>query len=164
MTEDRLRLEFFVEPLTEGRPGKHVRRAIEAVQARGLSVEVGPFGNVTSGSAQAVTEAIADLVQGALAANASRVSLQVIANGSEPALHVGSLHDALARMIGQVEAELGLPLAELDREGKQAAVRMLDDQGAFLLRKAIEDVADTMGVSRITIYNYLNAMRGETED
>lgn len=28
-----------------------------------------------------------------------------------------------------------------------------------MLRKSIEDVADSMGVSRITIYNYLNTIR-----
>jgi predicted transcriptional regulator YheO len=43
--------------------------------------------------------------------------------------------------------------------GKQVAVRLLDEQGAFLLRKSIEYVADAMGVSRITIYNYLNAIK-----
>ncbi len=67
------------------------------------------------------------------------------------------MHDALTRMIGDVELELGAPLVALSREGKQAAVRLLDARGAFLLRKAVEDVADAMGVSRITIYNYLNA-------
>jgi predicted transcriptional regulator YheO len=35
---------------------------------------------------------------------------------------------------------------------------LLDEQGAFTLRRAVEDVADAMGVSRITIYNYLNAL------
>jgi predicted transcriptional regulator YheO len=33
--------------------------------------------------------------------------------------------------------------------------------GAFMLRRSVEDVADALGVSRITVYNYLNAMRGE---
>jgi predicted transcriptional regulator YheO len=60
-------------------------------------------------------------------------------------------------MIADVEHELRAPLTALSREAKQAAVRMLDARGAFLLRKAVEDVADAMGVSRITIYNYLNA-------
>jgi len=31
-------------------------------------------------------------------------------------------------------------------------------QGAFILRRAVEDVADAMKVSRITVYNYLNAL------
>ena len=30
--------------------------------------------------------------------------------------------------------------------------------GAFTLRRAVEDVSDSMGVSRITVYNYLNAI------
>ncbi len=75
------------------------------------------------------------------------------------AVRVPALSGALERMIGAVETELGGPLATLPRERKQVAVRMLDERGAFLLRKSIEDVADVMGVSRITIYNYLNATR-----
>ena len=38
-------------------------------------------------------------------------------------------------------------------------MRMLDDRGAFQLRKSIEDVGEAMGVSRITIYNYLSAIK-----
>jgi hypothetical protein len=68
------------------------------------------------------------------------------------------LHGALDRLIDTVEAELGGPLPSLSREDKQRAVRMLDDRGAFILRRAVEDVADAMGVSRITVYNYLNAI------
>ena len=65
----------------------------------------------------------------------------------------------LAGLIAAVEDELGAPLGSLDRVQKQAAIRILDEQGAFTIRKAIEDVADAMGVTRITIYNYLNAIR-----
>jgi uncharacterized protein YqgV (UPF0045/DUF77 family) len=154
-----LRLEFFVEPFHEGRPGNHVTRAIKAVESHGLAVDIGPFGNVARGEPASIVAAVGDLVGEAIAAGASRVSLQVVGDDSDRSLHVGGLHDALDRMIHKVEADLGASLSELDREGKQAAARMLDEQGAFLLRRAIEDVADTMGVSRITIYNYLNAIR-----
>jgi len=34
---------------------------------------------------------------------------------------------------------------------------MLDERGAFAFRRSVESVADLMGVSRFTIYNYLNA-------
>lgn len=70
------------------------------------------------------------------------------------------LSQALVHLVARIEAELGAPLGDLDRVGKQIAVRALDEQGAFQLRKSIEYVADVMGVSRITIYNYLNAIRG----
>ena len=69
------------------------------------------------------------------------------------------MHNALDRLVAAVELELGAGLSDLDRAQKQAAVRLLDDKGAFLLRKSIEDVADLLGVSRITIYNYLSTVR-----
>jgi hypothetical protein len=76
-------------------------------------------------------------------------------------LRMPDLRDALAHLISQVERELGAPLAELSREDKQRAVRALDDRGAFVLRKSVEDVADVMGVSRMTIYSYLDALNRE---
>ncbi len=75
------------------------------------------------------------------------------------ALRLPGLAVALDRLIRQVEAELGGTLSKLSREDKQSAVKILEERGAFTLRKSIEDVADAMGVSRITIYNYLNAIR-----
>jgi hypothetical protein len=67
------------------------------------------------------------------------------------------LHGALDRMIATVEREFEQPLSELSREDKQRAVRLLDDRGAFTIRRAVEEVADALGVSRFTVYNYLNA-------
>jgi hypothetical protein len=68
------------------------------------------------------------------------------------------LHGALDRLVRGVENDLGASLASLSREDKQRAVRLLDERGAFILRRAVEDVADRLGVSRITVYNYLNAI------
>jgi predicted transcriptional regulator YheO len=68
------------------------------------------------------------------------------------------LHGALDRLIDSVEREFGNRLSDLSREDKQRAVRLLDERGAFTLRRAVEDVSDSMGVSRITVYNYLNAI------
>jgi hypothetical protein len=72
-------------------------------------------------------------------------------------LRLPGVHGTLDRMIAAVESELGAPLAELSREGKQRAVRLLDERGAFQLRRSVEVVADAIGVSRFTVYNYLNA-------
>lgn len=161
------RLEFFVEPFTEGRPGRHVIAALEAVADRGLEIEMGAFASIARGDLDALIEAAGPLLRSAVEAGAARISLQLSADSNSAGPNsegiaptgngLGTLHDALARMINGVEREIGAPLVELSREHKQAAVRMLDDQGAFLLRKAVDDVADAMGVSRITIYNYLNA-------
>ena len=58
--------------------------------------------------------------------------------------------------LAAVERELGAPLAELSRVDKQRAVKLLNDRGAFQLRKSVEQVAEVLGVSRFTVYNYLN--------
>lgn len=74
-------------------------------------------------------------------------------------MRLPQLTGALDRLIDQVELELGGNLEDLSREDKQRAVRMLDERGAFVMRRSVEEVADAFGVSRITIYNYLNATR-----
>lgn len=68
------------------------------------------------------------------------------------------LHGALDRMIEAVERDAGAEFALMDRSQKQVAVRMLDEQGAFLLRGAVDRIARSMGVSRVTLYSYLNAL------
>jgi hypothetical protein len=62
----------------------------------------------------------------------------------------------LAGHVAAVERELGQSLADCDREGKQRAVKLLAERGAFRLRKSVEEVAALLGVSRFTVYNYLN--------
>ena len=72
---------------------------------------------------------------------------------------LANLEDALERLIAQGEAHLGRPLDEMTRTEKQQLVRYLDEHGAFQLRKAVEGVAEILGVSRFTVYNYLEAIR-----
>ncbi len=75
-------------------------------------------------------------------------------------LRLAELHGALERLVASVEREVGVRLSEMDRAQKQAAVRRLDEQGAFLLRGAVEEVAGWMDVSKVTLYNYLSAIDG----
>lgn len=69
--------EFLVEPFEEGNPGPHVIAAIERVTAANLQVEQGPFGNSTAGVASAVLPALAEALEAAMAAGATRVTVNV---------------------------------------------------------------------------------------
>ena len=62
----------------------------------------------------------------------------------------------LGRLLAALADELGVPLAQLSRAEKQRAVRLLEERGAFTYRKSAETVAEALGVSRFTVYNYLN--------
>ncbi len=79
-------------------------------------------------------------------------------------VRLGSLDGALGRLVHRAEQVIGSPVAAMTREQKQHAVRLLDEAGAFALRHGVEDVADLLGVSRFTVYNYLNARRREVHD
>jgi hypothetical protein len=79
-------------------------------------------------------------------------------------LRLPGVQGTLERLVAGIEAELGGTLSELSREDKQRAVRMLDDQGAFRLRRAVEEVAEVLGVSRFTVYNYLNSAASEASE
>lgn len=108
-------------------------------------------------AAQPVVDAVgASLVD---ANNAEPSDVPLVWDGvTVAAVRLPPLHGALDRLIDAVEAELGAELPVLSRDDKQRAIRLLDERGAFILRRAVEDVADAMGVSRITVYNYLNAI------
>lgn len=71
----------------------------------------------------------------------------------------GHLSDALDIAIAEVETAVGGKLGNLSRLDKQRAARLLSERGVFHLRNAVDEVADAMGVSRATIYNYLAAAR-----
>lgn len=101
------------------------------------------------------------------AAGASALAVDDITGSDVPLVWAGEtvggvrlppIHGSLERLIALVETELGAPLPELDRSGRQLAIKRLDDLGAFVLRRAVEDIAHAMGMSRITVYSYLNAL------
>lgn len=111
-------------------------------------------------SAGSVSEAVGHIrghAPGAPASDEPAVWNQAMVGLARPE----DIHGAVERMVAVVETRMGGTLGDLPREKKQAAVRILDEQGAFLIRKSVETVAEAMGVSRITIYNYLNAIRGD---
>ena len=100
-----------------------------------------------------------EFLGGTLVADAGPGDLPVERGGRTIAyVRNAELHSALDRMIGAVERDAGAPLSDMDRSEKQVAIRVLDEQGAFLLRGAVDQVARSMGVSRVTLYSYLNAL------
>ncbi len=66
-----------VEPFTEGALGPPVLAGIEAVKAHGFEPSVGAFGTTISGDRELVTAAIRDMVDAAMDAGATRVTVQI---------------------------------------------------------------------------------------
>ena len=67
-----------------------------------------------------------------------------------------NVDELLELMMQEAVAGTGKQLSMLTKEDKVAVVRYLDEKGAFLIKKSAERVADFLGISRFTVYNYLN--------
>ncbi|WP_327727131.1 helix-turn-helix domain-containing protein [Streptomyces sp. NBC_00487] len=72
------------------------------------------------------------------------------------AVRLPQLAESLDHILAAMERQKGRPLADLDRRAKQEVVRILEARGAFSVRHGVETVASALGVSRFTVYNYLN--------
>lgn len=59
-------------------------------------------------------------------------------------------------MIGRQIAAAGVPVEAMRKSHKLAVVSALKERGVFELRGAVRQTADALGVSRFTVYNYLN--------
>jgi hypothetical protein len=77
-----------------------------------------------------------------------------------PAARFTHVDTAIHELISMAEGQMRMPISQMTRRQKQQVVRFLDEHGAFNLRKSVETVADVLGVSRFTVYNYLDSSRG----
>ncbi|WP_225731481.1 MULTISPECIES: helix-turn-helix domain-containing protein [unclassified Nocardia] len=93
------------------------------------------------------------------AANCAADDVPLVWEGATLACVRLGVVDGIERLLREVAAEFDRPLAELPRADKQRAVRLLEERGAFSYRRSAETVAEALGVTRFTIYNYLNRTR-----
>ena len=70
-----IKVEFTIEPFVEGEPPARVNRAVAAIEATGVTVEIGVFGSSFTGSEPQVGAAVAALLQAAYAEGATHVTI-----------------------------------------------------------------------------------------
>lgn len=75
---------------------------------------------------------------------------------SNKEVFASNIDDLLDTLMKAAVRNTGKPVKSLTKDDKVAVVYALDNQGAFLIKKAAERVADFLGISRFTVYNYLN--------
>jgi len=70
----------------------------------------------------------------------------------------------LETMVHNAMGIIGKPVAQMSKADRLRVVQMLDEAGAFELRKAVPAIAGYLDVTRFTIHNYLNEIREKTEE
>lgn len=73
-----------------------------------------------------------------------------------------SVQDVVEGMVNQTLQGFSKVPALLDMDEKIECVKRLEDKGAFLIKGSTEYVAYVLGVSKFTIYNYLQKIRADT--
>ena len=105
-------------------------------------------------------EAAPAQTQAALAAHRSASSSEPV-SGSEYFPH--SVEELSGRLVDAAISTVGVLPEKMRKEHKVQVVAELDRRGFFLIKQAAETVAAALGVTRFTIYNYLNEVNGSAE-
>ena len=82
----------------------------------------------------------------------------------EPEPIVRSVADLLDDLIEQSVQLVGTPVALMSKEEKVRAIRYLNDTGAFLITKSGPKVCKYFGISKYTLYSYLDEARNGEKD
>lgn len=79
------------------------------------------------------------------------------ADEKEPERIVQNVNDLLDELIEQSVSLVGKPVALMNKEDKVKAIRFLNNTGAFLVTKSGDKVSRYFGISKYTLYNYIDA-------
>jgi len=70
--------------------------------------------------------------------------------------------EILSDLIEAAFNSLGKPLTAMKADDKLKVVAFLDEKGAFFFRNGVRTVAEALGLSRATIYNYRKTIRSRS--
>jgi predicted transcriptional regulator YheO len=75
-------------------------------------------------------------------------------------LHVHDVHELMEYYLRTVEAEIGKSGPDMNKEEKLRALTFLDQKGVLQISKANVKLCDFFKISKFTLYNYLDQIRG----
>lgn len=67
-----------------------------------------------------------------------------------------NVNDLLDALIEQSVALVGKPVALMSKDDKVAAIQYLNDAGAFLITRSGDKVSNYFGISKFTLYSYMD--------
>jgi predicted transcriptional regulator YheO len=66
-------------------------------------------------------------------------------------------------MIAECAYQVGKPISLMSKSDRVQVVKLLDERGVFQLRKSVPLVAERLGVTQKTVYNYLTELEAQAE-
>lgn len=96
-------------------------------------------------------------ITGLLMAESAVKSIVNHDDGEKPERIPQNVNDLLDDLIDQSVANVGKPVALMSKEDKIRAIQYLNNAGAFLITKSGDKVAKHFGISKYTLYSYIDA-------
>ncbi|MFF2483306.1 transcriptional regulator [Paenibacillus sp. NPDC058071] len=89
---------------------------------------------------------------------AEKTLQSLTASGLQPVREsfVTNVGDLLDTLIQEAQELIGLPPSHMLKEDKVRMIQLLDQKGAFLIKKAGEKICQYLGISKYTLYSYLD--------
>ena len=86
----------------------------------------------------------------------------LLSHGDEPKTPASiplNVNELLDDLIEQSVKKVGKPVALMSKDDKIAAIRFLNDAGAFLVTKSGDKISKYFGISKYTLYAYIDASK-----
>lgn len=89
----------------------------------------------------------------------SLINTNEIKKDSQPTLITHNINDLLDILIEQSVQLIGKPAAAMTKDEKITAIKFLNDAGAFLVTRSGDKVSQHFGISKFTLYSYIDAAK-----
>ena len=80
---------------------------------------------------------------------------------SEPTQIPTNVNELLDDLIAQSIKIIGKPTALMNKDDKIQAIQFLNNSGAFLVTKSGDKISKEFGISKYTMYSYIDAKKEE---
>ena len=88
-------------------------------------------------------------------------SLLIADTTREEPERIVNVNDLLEDLISRSVALVGKPVALMNKEDKVKAIQVLSQNGAFLVTKSGDKIAKYFGISKYTLYSYIDTKQQE---
>ena len=75
-----------------------------------------------------------------------------------------SAQELMEKLILKSEELIGKPASIMNKDEKIKAIKFLNDSGVFLITKSGDKVSNHFGISKFTLYNYIDSKKEEVNE
>ena len=149
---EKLKDEYVANYYFTARNGKRIRSSTLLIREKDGTLAGAMCINLDTTRITQQMEFLRSMLPAGMEAEAAMADLRV----TEQPGHVADIVDGLIRnIIGSK------PSSEMSREERIEKIRFMEEKGIFLMKGSVDKVAAYLNMNRVTVYSYLDEIRGK---